>query len=311
MILVTGCSGYIGQRLNQLLKDKFDLIGIDREESSYTHFLKCDLNDENLKKKLSLYLHKNKINITTIIHLAAARTDRVKNQAIYFDDNINATRNFLESIEKENIIKFINVSSVAAIDGEKLDPNLKNLSDDDLYRYTKYKQERLIKKWCTENNISLVNFMPSAIYSKTQPANTNTFKLAKIAKYSPIIFSAHVKKSLTELDNFIENISKYINTSKEGNILAIEKPIITIDGIINIILKKRKTPYIKIYLSKNYMIVIAKFWEFLFKYTKIDPFISVNRVKKFFNETEYKNICLDLDYDSVHNIEASIEKNMS
>ena len=83
-----------------------------------------------------------------------------------------------------------------------------------------------------------------------------------------------------------------------------------IDEIIKIIKKKRKMPYIKIYLSKNYMIVIAKFWEFLFKYTKIDPFISVNRVKKFFNETEYKNICLDLDYISVHNIEESIEKNM-
>ena len=310
MILVTGSSGYVGTRLYELLSDKFDFIGLDRKAGIYDQFIKCDLNNESLDINMSNFLTSKNIKISKVIHLAAARIDRTAKKSIYYNDNINATKNFLNNSNLKDIKKFINVSSVAAIDGKHIDVSSVDLSDDDLYRLTKYKQERIVKDWCKKNNISLVNFMPSAIYSKKQPSNTNTFKLAKIAKYSPIVFSTNAKKSLTELDNFIMNISKQIESTEEGNVLAIEKPVITVDQIVSIITEARIMPFLKIRISKRLMLRIAQKWELLFIYTTFDPFISANRVEKYLSETEYKSVECNLKYQLVKSIESSIQRNM-
>jgi len=310
MILVTGSSGYVGTRLYELLSEKFSLLGIDRKKGIYDNFINCDLNSNDLNKKISHFLNSTNNKVSTVIHLAAARTDRATNRNVYYEDNINATKNLLDCSNISTIKKFINVSSVAAIDGKNIEINKKNLSDDDMYRYTKFKQEQKVRRWCNDNDISLVNFLPSAIFSTKQPHNTNTFKLAKFAKYSPIIFTTDTKKSLTELDNLIKNISNHIESNQEGNVLAIEKPSLSIDQIMNIILRKRKTPYFKFKLNEKSLLKIARFWEFPFKYTRIDPIISENRVIKFFSNTEYSDIKFNLKYKSVDNIELSINKNM-
>lgn len=126
-VLITGCAGFIGFHLSQLLiKKKIKVLGIDNINNYYSQKLKNDrLNI--LKSHQSLFKF-YKINITNsnslkkifknnkvevVIHLAAQPGVRysIKNPKKYINTNINGFYNIIDLVRDCKVKKFIYASS--------------------------------------------------------------------------------------------------------------------------------------------------------------------------------------------------------
>ena len=115
MILVTGCTGYLGFHICELLElKKIPYFGIDNFSRSLSKniinkkkFLKIDINSNKVP-----YLLKSK-KIHTIIHAAAYSfpPESENKKKIYYKNNILKTKKFINNCTKAKIKKFIFLSS--------------------------------------------------------------------------------------------------------------------------------------------------------------------------------------------------------
>ena len=115
MILLTGCTGYIGSQLSYALKkSKLDFVGIDNLKYSYkknfptkNNFFKIDIaskQTENLIKKQD---------VKTVIHCAALAyvLDAENNKKKYILNNEVKTKKFIDVCKKIGVSNFIFLSS--------------------------------------------------------------------------------------------------------------------------------------------------------------------------------------------------------
>ena len=110
-ILITGCSGFIGRQLSELLHyNNHFIVGVDKFINKN---LICDkkyeldiLNIDDIPNDISS-------NIDCIIHLAAEHKDNISPIDLYYKTNYHGTKKIIEFSEKHNINKIIFTSSVA------------------------------------------------------------------------------------------------------------------------------------------------------------------------------------------------------
>ncbi len=151
-IIITGANGYIGKCLFHFLKNKFKVLGIDKDESFNRNIIKCNILNS---KKLNSILEKEKPHL--IIHLAAqSLVDETINKKKYYDNNVLATKNLLK-IMKQNKINKIIFSSTAAVYDQNTKPLTENskLNAISTYAKTKLICEKNIKKQKKINSVIL------------------------------------------------------------------------------------------------------------------------------------------------------------
>ena len=158
-ILVTGGAGYIGSHIIELLvkKKTNKVIVLDNLSTGYkilinkkSKFFKGDINN----KKLIIELI-NKFNIDTIIHLAASLnvSEAQKNKKKYYKNNIIGTKNLLLSCKNSPVANIIFSSSCSIYGNIKGSVNeRKKPNPQGYYALTKYKGEKLIKKYASKFN---------------------------------------------------------------------------------------------------------------------------------------------------------------
>jgi len=115
-ILLTGSSGYIGSCFNGIFHKKLNIYCLDQTKPNFfsnfkkKNFFKCNLLN---KKKLENIIYKIKPDI--IIHLGAQSTVNEKIKwSNYYRNNIKATKNLIEIMNKFNVRKLI-FSSTASV----------------------------------------------------------------------------------------------------------------------------------------------------------------------------------------------------
>ena len=145
MILVTGCTGYIGFHICEFLElRKIPYFGIDNFSRSHStniinkkKFLKFDIGP----KKISFLLKSKKIN--TVIHAAAFSfpPESENKKKIYFKNNIQKTKKFINDCSHSGIKKFIFLSSsnIYSFNSRKIKPAKENqrIKPDNYYGKTK------------------------------------------------------------------------------------------------------------------------------------------------------------------------------
>ncbi len=147
-ILITGGNGYIGSCLSAFLLKKYSIAIIDKNKKS--RFIKnVQYFSADLRNKRKLYDIINSIKPHVVIHLAGQSTiDMVeKKKDLYYLNNLIATKNLIEIIEKQKVPNLI-FSSTAAVyksKNTKISENSKIMSKNS-YGITKIKCEKLIKK---------------------------------------------------------------------------------------------------------------------------------------------------------------------
>jgi UDP-glucuronate 4-epimerase len=160
-ILITGCAGFIGFSLCQLLLGKnLNVIGIDNLNIYYSQRLKkkrleilkkkknfvfYKINISN-KKKLNLKLKKIRIDI--VVHLAAQAGVRyaIKKPEEFIKSNVNGFFNLIEALKKHKIKNFFYASSSSVYGDQKIFPLNENMKTNptNIYGLTKKFNEELV-----------------------------------------------------------------------------------------------------------------------------------------------------------------------
>jgi UDP-glucuronate 4-epimerase len=180
MYLVTGCAGFIGFHMCELLLNKgIKVIGLDNLNKYYSKDLKLKrlsilkkkklfefFNIDISKKKIDQILF-NKKNLK-IIHFAAQPgvMYSYKNPKSYYDNNILATDKLIESVKKIKIAQFIFISSSSVYGDQKKypineDARLKSIN---YYAETKIQCEKKIRKNFKECSHSTKILRPFTVY---------------------------------------------------------------------------------------------------------------------------------------------------
>ena len=112
-ILVTGSSGHSGNQISDLLKEEFEIIGIDLKKGKHTHHLGSLTDREfifQITKDIDIIIH------TASLHAPHIATHSRKD---FIDTNITGTLNLLEAAEVNGLQKFI-YTSTTSLYGESL-----------------------------------------------------------------------------------------------------------------------------------------------------------------------------------------------
>ena len=232
MILVTGCTGYIGFHICETLElKKIPYFGIDNFSRSLPKNIinKRKFSKMNIDSNKIPYLLKSK-KIHTIIHAAAFSfpPESESNKKIYYENNIKKTKKFINNCSKIKIKKFIFLSSsnVYNFNSNLIKPVKENkrLNPTNYYGKTKSIIETHLKnKFKTCFILRLFNI---AGYTNKNKKEFYEFK-NKFRRIMPIINEATRKK-----------ISFKINLMKKKNKLIYPaRDFVHIQDFLNIILK--------------------------------------------------------------------------
>ena len=124
-----------------------------------------------------------------------------------------------------------------------------------------------------KNKINKLTVLNSGLEFKSQTENTF------------LSINSNAYKTLTFMPNLVKNIKYIIENDVKGNLLAIEKPILTVSELQSLIASKMKLKRIKISVKPSIFVLLGRVWEAIFGIITKDPVITEQRVKKFFSST--------------------------
>lgn len=139
MNIIIGGSGFVGSRLIASL-GKESCINIDKNKSPFFNDITSIIDIRNLKE---LIIPKSS---DVVVLLAAEHRDDVSPVSLYYDVNVQGTKNVLKSMDKSGIKNLIFTSSVAIYGLNKSNPNENHAKDPfNHYGKSKWKAELAIK----------------------------------------------------------------------------------------------------------------------------------------------------------------------
>ena len=235
-ILVTGCAGFIGFHLsNYLLKNNYDIIGIDNLNKYYDvnlkknrlkllknyknfQFIKFDLIN---KSKLDTII--KKYNIKYIIHLAAQAGVRysLKNPKTYFKNNLEVFFNIIES-SREKKIKHLIFASTSSVYGEnkKFPSNEYDNTNNpiSLYAATKKSNEILAYAYSSTYKLPSTALRFFTVYGPFGRPDMALFKFTKNIlenKKIELYNNGYHSRDFTYIDDIVEGIVSVIKKPKK------------------------------------------------------------------------------------------------
>ena len=195
-ILITGCAGFIGSHLTELILEQgYNVIGIDNFDEFYDKSIK-----KNNLKKSSTYnnfyffetdiCHEpmfQKINqdIDAVIHIAAKAgvLPSINDVSGYINTNIQGTKNILELMKERNIKKMLFASSSSVYGNNKVVPFNEEHPVENLispYAFTKRSCELLNHVYHHLYNIDIVNLRFFTVYGPRQRPDLAIHKFVKL-----------------------------------------------------------------------------------------------------------------------------------
>ena len=272
-ILITGGFGYLGRHLSYYLKDKGykiyivdNLINGFKNKNDEFYFFKGNFDNPKVKK---IILNEN---IKIIIHLAAYidSEESLRKPKLYFENNVNAYKKFLNNIKNLKLEKFIFASS-AAVYG---DIEKKTISENDLtlpkstYGLTKLIGENLLsdfdfKYQFPRYSLRFFNIVGCDSFSNSGPHNKSYKHVFNKLFYNNIFYlnglNYKTKDGTCERDfistknisSIIEKIIKLKKDSKINHILNCGTGKRTSVKELADNYKKIINPKLKIYKSKR------------------------------------------------------------
>ena len=241
-VLVTGATGFVGSHLaNRLIQDRAHVRAIVRRssdpktieglKSAGVEIYYGDVTDR--ASVLEAVEH-----VEYVFHIAALFRSAKHNDQIFYDVNVEGTRNVLDAAERAQVKRVLHCSTVGVHSHIPKPPA--NEDEDyrpgDIYQLTKCEGEKLARERFMSGQVEGTIIRPAMIWGK---GDTRTLKLYKgvAQRRFPIIGSGETLTHWVDVDDLVHGFvlaASHEQANGQTYILAGERPVSISDLIVEI-----------------------------------------------------------------------------
>jgi nucleoside-diphosphate-sugar epimerase len=283
-ILVIGGSGFVGSFLLKRIENK--IVNLDKNPSPFFN-KKTVIGDIRRVDEIKIPNGTN-----TVVLLAAEHRDDVSPTSLYYDVNVQGTKNVLQAMDNAGVKNIIFTSSVAIYGLNKSNPD-ENYPEDPFNHYgkSKWQAELAIKEWYDNDSKgkSITIIRPTVIFGERNRGNVyNLLKQISTGKFM-MIGKGQNKKSMA----YVGNIVAFIKDRLEKNELGyhvfnyVDKPDFNMVELVSVVENKMKLDLPKIQIPIWLGMLFGYGFDFLALISRRKLSVSSVRIKKFCATTQF------------------------
>ena len=285
MVKVIGGSGFVGSFLIEELNE-FEVSNLDKNPSPFFNQI-TTIGD--IRKKEDLIFSKE---VNTVILLAAEHRDDVTPISLYYDVNVEGTRNVLKAMDIAGVRNLIFTSSVAVYGLNKINPDENHAKDPfNNYGKSKWEAELVIKEWFENDpiNKSVTILRPTVIFGERNRGNVyNLLKQISSRKFI-MIGKGENKKSMAYVRNIVALIKDKLEKKELGFSVFnyADKPDFSMNELTLLIEKKMNIKNPKLRIPFWLGMLVGYGFDLISLLSKKKLLISSVRIKKFCSTTQF------------------------
>ena len=312
MIKTIGASGFVGTRLLELLQKRNRVVhNIDKNPSHFFNNI-TSIADVRSTEQISGHLK----GAEKIVLLAAEHRDDVSPTSLYYDVNVQGTKNVLDAMDQNGVKKIIFTSSVAVYGLNKKNPNEQHPTDPfNHYGKSKLQAEEVLREWFEKDpeNRQVQIIRPTVIFGERNRGNVYNL-LKQIASGSfMMIGKGQNQKSMAYLGNIVAFIDQLLLNEKAGFEIYnyVDKPDLTMNELTSVVTNKmgKKLSSIRIPYFLGMLGGIG--FDVLAFLTRKKFAISSVRVKKFCATTQFDASKAHANFKAPYTLSEGIERTLA
>ncbi|MBK5074433.1 NAD-dependent epimerase/dehydratase family protein [Budviciaceae bacterium CWB-B4] len=286
-VILIGASGFVGTRLIEKIISDFDIKNIDKQQSHFYPEI-TTLGDIRNQVSFDSYLEGQ----DTVILLAAEHRDDVNPTSLYYDVNVQGTRNVLAAMDKNNVKNIIFTSSVAVYGLNKVNPDEGHPVDPfNHYGKSKWQAEEVLREWYHRNpqERSLTIIRPTVIFGERNRGNVyNLLRQIASGKFA-MIGAGNNYKSMAYVGNVVAFIKHRLSNLSQGYEVYnyVDKSDLSMNELVAEVEKSLGKKIPSIHLPYVLGLLGGLGFDAISKITGKKHTISSVRVKKFCATTQF------------------------
>lgn len=275
-----------GTRLIDICKNEFDITNLDKQQSPFFPDL-TTIGD--IRNSDSI---KNMYGKETVVLLAAEHRDDVSPVSLYYEVNVQGTRNVLEAMDKANVKNIIFTSSVAIYGLNKQNPDEQHPADPfNHYGKSKWQAEEILREWYNKdpNNRSLTIIRPTVIFGERNRGNVYNLLNQIASNHFLMVGKGTNYKSMAYVGNVAAFIKYQLENLKPGYRVYnyIDKPDMDMNDLVSVVEKSLNKKIPNIHFPYWLGMLGGYGFDILSKITGKKLAISSVRIKKFCATTRF------------------------
>ena len=303
--LIIGGSGFVGSALiNVLNSDR--VINYDKNKSPFFTNITTIGNVLDQTK-----LNKQFKDVDKVVLLAAEHRDDVAPSSLYYDINVQGTKNVLEAMDKFGVKNLIFTSSVAIYGLNKKSPNeTSSEAPFNHYGKSKWQAEQVIREWYKNkpDGKSVTILRPTVIFGERNRGNVyNLLKQISSEKFM-MVGKGQNKKSLAYITNIVTFIRHCLDKSEAGYHVFnyADKPDFSMVELVSVIESKMDISISKLKIPYLIGMLAGYGFDFLGLVSRKRLTVSSVRVKKFCATTQFDATKVHSSFNAPYTIEQGL-----
>lgn len=286
-ILLIGASGFVGTRLLEATVTDFNIKNLDKQQSHFYPEI-TTVGDVRDRQALESALSE----IDTVVLLAAEHRDDVSPTSLYYDVNVEGTRNVLAAMENNGVKNIIFTSSVAVYGLNKTHPDETHPQDPfNHYGKSKWLAEEVLREWHakapTERSLTIIR--PTVIFGERNRGNVyNLLKQIASGKFA-MVGAGNNYKSMAYVGNVVGFIKYTLENIRPGCEVYnyVDTPDLNMNQLVSEVEKSLDKKIPSVHLPYPLGMLGGYCFDMLSKFTGKKYAISAVRVKKFCATTQF------------------------
>jgi nucleoside-diphosphate-sugar epimerase len=306
--IIIGGSGFVGSFLIKELQDS-NTVNLDKNPSPFFDNITINGDIRNLDE---IKIPKG---TESVVLLAAEHRDDVSPISLYYDVNVQGTKNVLQAMDNVGVKNIIFTSSVAIYGLNKTNPDEIHPEDPfNHYGKSKWEAELVIKDWFEKDptNKSVTILRPTVIFGERNRGNVyNLLNQISSGKFM-MIGKGENKKSMAYVGNIVALIKNRLEKSEPGFHIFnyADKPDFSMTVLTQLIEKKMNIKLFSIKIPYLIGMMVGYCFDLISVLSGKKFSISSVRVQKFCATTQFDAYKVHSVFNSPYTLEEGLNKTL-
>ena len=303
--LIIGGSGFVGSRLIFELGEK-SCYNLDKNCSPFfDNITTCG----DIRKLDEIKIAKG---TKSVVLLAAEHRDDVSPSSLYYEVNVQGTKNVLRAMDQAGVKRLIFTSSVAIYGLNKENPDEIHTEDPfNHYGKSKWQAEREIREWYENDpkGKTVTIIRPTVIFGERNRGNVfNLLKQISSGRFL-MIGSGRNKKSMAYVGNIVAFIKDRVEKAELGFHIFnyADKPDFCMNELVKVIESKMTFSITKLKIPYWIGMLVGYGFDLLSFVTKKQMTISSVRVKKFCAITQFNANKVHASFNAPYSLKEGLD----